>query len=502
VHVWEQQNSITKKWFQVRDRAIQWVDGRIVKLEIASDISNRKAAEEKLRQTSEQLSSLLESLPIVSYTCGTETNFGITFISNTVEDMTGYTPDLFLSDSTFWLSHIHPNDKKRVLSELPEIFKHNTLICDYSIRTADGSYKLISDTRTLIKEADGEISHITGIWQDITEKKRLQKDTLVRMYPRKRDGFGYIVGISSPMQEVYDRVSKIISMDVKTVVILGETGTGKDLVARTIHDLSSRRAHPFTEINCANIPENLLESELFGHEKGAFTDAKQLKRGLFEQALMGTVLLNEIGHMRLDLQAKLLRVIEHRTFRRVGGTQDLDIDVRILAATNKSLWEAVENGEFREDLYYRIKLVPVYMPPLRKRKEDIPLLIGHLLRQANREFKKDVRGVTKDAEAMMMAYDWPGNVRELKNVIERAIILGDKNQIRIDHLPKEIVNAEKKSEAVDIKLEGKGFSLTRIEKKMIEEALKKTDGNQVQAARLLKLSRHAMRYRMKKYGFL
>ncbi|MFQ5483894.1 MAG: sigma-54 interaction domain-containing protein, partial [Desulfobacterales bacterium] len=374
-------------------------------------------------------------------------------------------------------------------------------VCDYSFRTADGSYKLISDTRTLIKEPDDEMSHITGIWQDITEKKRLQKDTLIRMYPRKRDGFGYIVGLSSPMQEVYERVSKIIAMDVKTVLILGETGTGKDLISRTIHDLSSRRTHPYTEINCANIPENLLESELFGYEKGAFTDAKGLKRGLFEQALTGTILLNEIGHMRLDLQAKLLRVIEHRTFRRVGGTKDLDIDVRILAATNKSLWEAVENGEFREDLYYRIKLVPIYMPPLRKRKEDIPLLIGHLLRQANREFKKDVRGVTKDAEAMMLAYDWPGNVRELKNVIERAVILGDKNQIRIDNLPKEIV-VNKKDDPAELELSGKDLSLTGIEKKMIEEALKKTDGNQVQAARLLKLSRHAMRYRMKKYGFL
>jgi transcriptional regulator with PAS, ATPase and Fis domain len=303
------------------------------------------------------------------------------------------------------------------------------------------------------------------------------------------------------MQEVYERISRVIEMDVKTVLILGETGTGKDLVAKTIHYQGNRKNHPFTEINCANIPDNLLESELFGHEKGAFTDAKALKRGLFEQAPMGTILLNEIGHMKMDLQAKLLRVIENRKFRRVGGVKELDIDVRLLAATNRDLSEAVGKDEFREDLYYRLRLVPVYMPPLRERKEDIPLLCRHFIQIANREFRKNVQGITNEVEEIFIRYDWPGNVRELKNVIEGAIILGDEDQIQIRHLPREVIKAITDA-SFEFEFPESGVSMARVEKDLIEQALKKSGGNQMRAARLLDITRHALRHRMKKYGFL
>ncbi len=332
------------------------------------------------------------------------------------------------------------------------------------------------------------------------ERTRLRREVaLIRMQQRERYGFGNIIGSSPPMQEVYERISKIIEMDVKTVLILGETGTGKDLVAKTIHYQGPRQAHPLVEVNCANIPENLLESELFGHEKGAFTDAKDLKRGLFEQAQMGTLLLDEIGHMKLDLQGKLLRVIEDRKFRRVGGVNEMDADLLLIAATNRDLWKAVENGGFREDLYYRINLVPIYMPPLRERKEDIPLLSKYFIQTANREFKRNVQGIVEEAEGLLMGYDWPGNVRELKNVIERAVILGGEEHILVKHLPREIAKNAHET-GVEFKLPEKGVSLADVERELIEQALKRASGNQVQAAKLLDISRHALRHRMKKYG--
>jgi transcriptional regulator with PAS, ATPase and Fis domain len=247
-----------------------------------------------------------------------------------------------------------------------------------------------------------------------------------------------------------------------------------------------------------NIPDNLLETELFGHEKGAFTDAKDLKRGLFEQAQEGTILLDEIGHMPLTLQAKLLRVIEERKFRRVGGVKDLDVDALLIAATNRDLWRAVERGDFREDLYYRIKLIPIYMPPLRERKEDMPILGKYFIETANREFKRNVQGISKEAEDLLIGYDWPGNVRELKNVIERAVILGDEDRIVVKHLPREIArNGE--DVTMEFQLPEKGISLARVERELIEQALGRTKGNQVQAGKLLGITRHALRHRMKKY---
>ncbi len=338
--------------------------------------------------------------------------------------------------------------------------------------------------------------------QNALESTRLKREVaLIRMQQRERYGFGNIIGSGPPMQEVYERISKIIEMDVKTVLILGETGTGKDLVAKTIHYQGPRQAHTLVEVNCANIPENLLESELFGHEKGAFTDAKDLKRGLFEQAQMGTLLLDEIGHMKLDLQGKLLRVIEERKFRRVGGVNEMNADLLLIAATNRDLWKAVENGGFREDLYYRINLVPIYMPPLRERREDIPFLSKYFIGTANREFKRNVQGIVEEAEGLLMAYDWPGNVRELKNVIERAVILGGEEYILVEHLPREIAKNAHDAD-VEFKLPEKGISLAGVERGLIEQALRRAGGNQVQAAKLLDISRHALRHRMKKYGLL
>lgn len=412
-----------------------------------------------------------------------------------LERINGEIPDLILLD--IMLPGI---DGIEVLKRMDHLTKEVVVIvltASEVVQTAVEAMKLGAyDYITKPFDMDGVAITI----HNVLERTRLNREvSLIRMQQRERYGFGNIIGSSPPMQEVYDRISKIMKMDVKTVLILGETGTGKDLVAKTIHYQGPRQAHPLVEVNCANIPENLLESELFGHEKGAFTDAKELKRGLFEQAQMGTLLLDEIGHMRLDLQGKLLRVIEDRRFRRVGGVNEMDVDVLLIAATNRDLWKAVEKGDFREDLYYRIKLVPIYVPPLRARKEDIPLLSKHFIQTANREFKGNVQGISEEAEKLLMGYDWAGNVRELKNVIERAVILGGEEYIQVRHLPREIARNASDADAA-FKLPEKGISLADVESDLIEQALKRAGGNQVQAAKLLDISRHALRHRMKKYG--
>ena len=337
------------------------------------------------------------------------------------------------------------------------------------------------------------------------ETVSLKKEIHVfRSQQQAQYGLSNIIGRTPAMQGIFKMVQKISRSDATTVLLQGESGTGKDLVAKAIHYESSRAGDPYLEVNCTSLPETLIESELFGHEKGAYTDAKSKKDGLFELADGGTVLLDEIGDMPLGTQAKLLRVIESKTFKRLGGVKDILVDVRIIAATNKDLKGASENGSFRGDLYYRLKVFPIFLPPLRERSEDIPLLIRHFVSYFDREFKKKVRGVSGEALEMMMRYSWPGNVRELKNVIERAVILESCDSILPEHLPPEItmpaVFAETSSEAIH--LPSGGVSLTEVEKALIQQALEKARGNQVHAAKLLGMSRDTLRYRMKKFGLL
>jgi DNA-binding NtrC family response regulator len=327
------------------------------------------------------------------------------------------------------------------------------------------------------------------------------KDTLSHQY-----GFDSIIGNSKPMKEVFEMIHKVAMSDATTILIQGESGTGKDLVARVIHYQSKRASKPFLEINCTALPDTLIESELFGYEKGAFTDAKTLKKGLFELANGGSIFLDEIGDMKLHTQAKLLKVIETKTFKRVGGVKDIKVNVRIIAATNKDLEEEVKKGNFREDLYFRLKVIPIYLPPLRERGEDILLLAKYFIDQYNREFRKNVKGLTKETEKIFLEYHWPGNVRELKNIIERVMILENTDYIKPENLPLELYNPEKtlikNTESVDIDIPPGGIDIEEVEKKLIEKALKKTKGNQTRAAKLLNLSRDAFRYRMMKYGLL
>lgn len=322
----------------------------------------------------------------------------------------------------------------------------------------------------------------------------------------ERHGFDRIIGESAKMREVIAMARRIAQSNSTTVLLQGDSGTGKDLLAQAIHYESARRNRPFMPINCTALPEELLESELMGHEKGAFTDAKKTKKGLFELADGGTIFLDEIGDMKPGLQSKLLRFLEDRTFKRVGGKEDIEVDVRIIAATNKDLDKAIVDRSFREDLYYRLSVIPITLPPLRERRPDILPLARHFLDSFNREFKTSFRGLTPEVEDLMVKYDWPGNIRELRNVIERAIILSAGDQIGIDALPWKLKGEKKKAgKAGDpgvVILPEAGIDIDDVERELIVQALEKTHQNQTQAARLLGLTRDALRYRMKKYDLL
>ena len=314
--------------------------------------------------------------------------------------------------------------------------------------------------------------------------------------------FGNIIGKSKPMKEIF-KVVKQIADSKSTALIMGESGTGKELISRAIHYNSNRKSYPFVTINCAAIPETLIESELFGHEKGAFTNAIERKLGRFEVAHQGTLFLDEIGELSLATQAKILRFLEEREFNRVGGSKTIKVDVRLITATNKDLDQLIKKGVFREDLYYRINVVPIIIPPLRERKEDIPLLVEHFINRFGVENNKSVKGITKEAIDLMMQYEWPGNIRELENLIERVIALTSNEYIQINELPISFKNVPKINELRDSILNRKVSFLEaeeEFEKEIILDALRKTNYIQSRAAEILGISRRILKYKMDKLG--
>ena len=310
-----------------------------------------------------------------------------------------------------------------------------------------------------------------------------------------------VVGRSAAMQRIVDLVGKVAASDT-TVLVRGESGVGKEVVAQAIHARSPRAEFPFLEINCTALPETLLESELFGHERGAFTDARERKQGLLELADRGTVLLDEIGDLPPGAQAKLLRFLETRTFKRVGGVRDIKVDVRIIASTNKDLEAAVRDGSFRRDLFYRLNVVPIVIPPLRERAEDVRPLAKYFVGKMTAALRRPARQISKEAMAMLERYAWPGNVRELKNVIERAIILTEGAEILRAHLPDELKPGGRVLDLEPgLKLPAAGINLEELEKDLIQQALDRTQGNKTRAAELLGLTRDTLRYRIEKYRF-
>ncbi|AFQ42677.1 sigma-54-dependent transcriptional regulator [Desulfosporosinus meridiei] len=311
-----------------------------------------------------------------------------------------------------------------------------------------------------------------------------------------RSGGWQLVGNSETMNGVKHLVERV-ALTPATVLIQGESGTGKELVAHAIHTLSPRVNGPFIRVNCAALTETLLESELFGHEKGAFTGAHARKTGRFELADGGTLFLDEIGELSFNVQAKLLRVLQERTFERVGGEKTIKVDVRIIAATNRDLLKESQEGRFREDLYYRLSVFPIFIPPLKERREDIPLLVNHFLKKL-RTYGQ-AKAFSPGALKQLMEYDWPGNVRELENVVERMVIISQGSVIGDEGLP--IVNSARKVKEPDLfVLPPQGVSLEELEKSFLQQAMEQTGGNQSQAAKRLGLSRHAFLYRLEKYG--
>jgi len=317
---------------------------------------------------------------------------------------------------------------------------------------------------------------------------------------QRTPAYGKIIGESPAMQRMFGTLERLERVDAPTILLTGESGTGKDLIAHAIHESGQRRDGPLMEVDCASLPEQLMESALFGHERGAFTDAKSMKRGMFEVARGGTIFLDEIGEMSPTMQAKLLRALENRRFKRVGGTVDLTLDAGVIAATNRQLQDEVAAGNFREDLYFRLNVVSIEVPPLRERRDDVLLLVDRFLRRFNADFRREVSGVTEQAARLLVGYRWPGNVRELRNVIERIVILEAEDVISVEHLPPEIRYGRGAGAAGGFVLPEEGVDLVELERSLLQQAMDRVDGNQSAAARLLGITRYQLRYRMEKHG--
>ena len=437
-----------------------------------------------------QRTSLLESVfdqlsdALVLY----DPEFRITGVNRSAEKLFGMGSDEMLGkhcQEVFRCSACEPGCGVLVgLNQSPSA-PHATI----RLSTNNGRERLVVMRTTQMFDGDGRLTGVVATIKDVTEEAA----------PQKRE----VIAESAPMREVMSFVRRVAASEATTILLEGENGTGKDLVAKTLHYQSVRQAEPFIAINCAAIPETLLESELFGYEKGAFTDARSQKRGIFELADRGTLFLDEIGEIPLMLQAKLLRVLEEQSFRRLGGLKDIKLDLRVIAATNKNLREAVKEGAFRQDLYFRLNVIQILIPPLRDRIDDIMPLTRFFIEHYNRKFKRNIEGVSDAAAKLLLSHDWPGNVRELRNAIERAMILEESALIVPLSLPIAISRPEagvplQASMGADIPTEG--LSLEDNERSLLARALEKTNGNQTQAARLLRITRDTLRYKMKKFN--
>ncbi len=393
-------------------------------------------------------------------------------------------------------------DGVELLEHIKEIDSETVVV----VITAYGSIESAVDAMKkgayhyLTKPLDKE--HLTLIVQRALQAKHLSDENRsLRQELQERYEFHNIIGRSRNMQEVFRMIEKVAPSE-STVIIYGESGTGKELVARALHCHSKRKDKKFLAVNCAAIPDTLLESEMFGYEKGAFTGANTQKKGLFEEAHNGTLFLDEIGDLNTVLQAKLLRVLQEGEFQRVGGTKTMKVDVRLLAATNKDLEEEVKEGRFRQDLYYRLNVVPIFLPPLRERKEDIPYLVEHFLEKYQQKHGKSIKRVTSEVMKHFLDYRWEGNVRELESVIERSVILTEQDVIDIDTLPEklqELLTSTSPINFINFSIPDKGISLEHVERSLIESALNKTEWSIKKASELLGITYKTLQYRIQKY---
>ncbi|MCP4748850.1 MAG: nif-specific transcriptional activator NifA [Desulfobacteraceae bacterium] len=407
-----------------------------------------------------------------------------------------------ISEEPLFLDRTAARKKGKTHKELSffcvPIQKGNHVIGALSVdRPYEQTYDLKDGERLLSVVATMIAQHVINLETITLEKERLSDENKrLRDELENKYRITSIVGNSNKMREVFQMVSQVCQSNA-TVLIRGESGTGKELVAHSVHYNSTRAKKPFVKINCAAIPANLIESELFGHEKGAFTGAIKQKLGKFELADKGTLFLDEIGSIGLDVQANLLRVLQEKEFERVGGQRSIKVDVRIIAATNKNLEQAVDDGSFRGDLYYRLNVFPIYMPPLRERKTDILLLADFFLEKYCTENNKQIKRFSTPAIDMLMDYHWPGNVRELENCIERAVLLCDSGVIHSYHLPPTLQTGTESNTLPDLSLED---ALCNLEKEMIIDALKNTHGNVTMASKILKTTVRKFAYKAKRYG--
>ncbi|MBI5099479.1 MAG: sigma-54-dependent Fis family transcriptional regulator [Nitrospirae bacterium] len=442
---------------------------------------------------------LSKALQIEGYEVLAET---ITF-QNITDKIGAYFPDAVLLDNK--LSGISGLD---ILKEIKESGIDAPVIMLTADDTAETAVKAMKLGAADYLTKPFNIEEMKIVISNIIEKKALKQevDFLRRISSEYLDE--NIIGTSSVIGELKTKIKKIADAHVSSILITGESGTGKELFSRYIHRLmygdSKSRSKPFVAINCAALPEHLMESELFGHEKGSFTDAKTEKKGVFELANGGSILLDEIGEMKPGLQSKLLRVLEERTVRRIGGRWDMPVDVTVIATTNKNLSEAVKVGDFRSDLFFRLSNFYFHIPPLRERSADIPILTRHFLSYYSMQYnKKTIKGFSPEAEKLMTSYNWPGNIRELKNLVERLVVLENVEEILPVHLPHWLSGASiPETHLPDKKftLPEEGISLDDIEKDLFMQALKKADYNKVVAAKLLNISYDSLRYGIKKYG--
>lgn len=422
---------------------------------------------------------------------------------NIVDKIGAFFPDAVLLDNK--LSHLSGLD---ILKEMKQNGIEAPVIMLTADDTAETAVKAMKLGAADYLTKPFNIEEMKIVINNIIEKKTLKQevDFLRRISSEYLDE--NIIGESHIVEGLKATIKRLADAKVSTILITGESGTGKELFSRYIHRLmfgdGTHKGKPFVAINCAALPEHLMESELFGHEKGSFTDAKTEKKGVFELANGGTLLLDEIGEMKPNLQSKLLRVLEERTIRRIGGKWDMQVDVTVLATTNKNLSEAVKQGEFRSDLFFRLSNFYLHIPPLRERSADIPLLIRHFLSYYSTQYKrKIIKGFSPDAEKLMVSYSWPGNVRELKNLIERLVVLENAEEIFPRHLPSWLTGASENEVTPSDKkfiLPEEGISLDDLEKELFLQALKRADYNKVAAAKLLNISYDSFRYGIKKYG--
>ncbi len=429
--------------------------------------------------------------------------YKVTLASNGEEVMKLIEKDIF--DLALVDIRMPRQDGISALKRIKSISPETVVIMMTAYASADTAIKAMKEGAYDYITKPFKIDEIKLIIQNALEKKHLQKENLLlKQVVRDRYHFENIIGQSSKMLELYDLLEKVAPTKTN-ILITGESGTGKELVAKAIHYNSPRKDKPFVTLNCGAIPESLIESELFGHMRGAFTDAISTKKGLFEVADEGTIFLDEISELPLMMQVKLLRVLQDREFKRVGGTEDIRVDVRIISATNKDLEEAVREKQFREDLFYRLNVIQVKIPSLRERKEDIPLLTSHFLKRYSEELGKQISQISPEALRVLVQYDYPGNVRELQNIIERAMALETSQELTAQNLSSYIEEQlPNKKRALDLEIPSEGVDLEKIvedvERTLLLKALDRTKGIKKKAAELLHINFRSMRYRLEKYG--